>query len=53
MELQHHLSAHHRALDLAGILYLVIDISSGKVVAWDVDEREDHPLRWIWLEGLV
>ena len=36
----HHLSAHHHAQDLAH-LYLVIDFWSRKVVAWDVDERED------------
>ncbi len=40
MELGHHLSPNHRA----GIwlyLYLAIDVWGRKVVAWDVDERED------------
>jgi putative transposase len=40
VELGHYLSIHHRARDLA-FLYLVFDVCSRKVVAWDVAERED------------
>jgi putative transposase len=41
VELGHHLSPHHRARGIWLYLYLVIDVWSRKVVAWDVDERED------------
>jgi putative transposase len=34
-------------------LYLVIDVWSRKVVAWDVDEREDPALQLIWSAGLA
>jgi transposase InsO family protein len=32
-------------------LYLVIDVWSRKVVAWDVAEREIQPLQRIWSAG--
>ncbi len=37
----HHQSAHHGAGCVWLYLYLVIDVWSRKVVAWDVAERED------------
>jgi transposase InsO family protein len=41
VELGRHLYPHQRARDL---LYLVIDVWSRKVVAWDVEECEDAKL---------
>jgi len=40
VEVGHHLSGHHRERNLA-VPHLVMDVCSRKVVAWNVDKRED------------